>query len=249
MKKILLFSTLLIGSLFTARVYANHYSEVELNLPFLQAVCAQLDGREFEANSTGYLNPMVMPGYHRLTITSAGISPRYGHSGRRVIYDGDVYVEAGSHVKLCLDSYNHLRVDAYPLQRINEWDTYGQEGAHGHGHAYGHQCHQGNYSGYGYNQILPVAPGQFMIFRNAVANAWFDQDKVAMITNYLATHYITTAQAAELISLCDFEHSKLDIAKAAFLKTVDMENYFSVINLFSFESSKRNLSDFIALHS
>jgi len=58
----------------------------------------------------------------------------------------------------------------------------------------------------------------------------------------------TSRQVLDLVKLFDFEDSRLEIAKFAFAYTMDKENYYVVNDGFSFESSKTELSKFIAGH-
>jgi hypothetical protein len=46
--------------------------------------------------------------------------------------------------------------------------------------------------------------------------------------------------------MIDFESTRLRIAKEAYTKVVDKNNYYTIFNQFDFESSKRELSDFMA---
>ena len=60
---------------------------------------------------------------------------------------------------------------------------------------------------------------------------------------------INSRQVAELMNLMSFESSKLELAKYAYEYTIDPQNYFQLFIAFSFDSSVRELSEYIDRHS
>ena len=55
----------------------------------------------------------------------------------------------------------------------------------------------------------------------------------------------TTRQIKELVKLMTFEGDKLDLAKYAYDYCVDTNNYFLVNDVFDFDSSKTELSNYV----
>lgn len=86
----------------------------------------------------------------------------------------------------------------------------------------------------------------FNYFLQSVEDCWFDQDKVALIEQYVRNHSLSSGQIYKLISCLDFESSKLKVAKSSFTYCYDKENYYSIFNLFNFSSSKIELNRFIS---
>jgi len=50
----------------------------------------------------------------------------------------------------------------------------------------------------------------------------------------------------KICNLFSFEESKLTFAKHAYSRTTDKKNYFKVNDVFSFDSSKEELNNFIS---
>jgi len=78
-----------------------------------------------------------------------------------------------------------------------------------------------------------------------LGNLMYDDNKREMITMVLDKYYVTSEQVRKLVSSVTFENNKLEIAKYAYARTVDKENYYKVLTAFSFESTIKELKDFI----
>jgi hypothetical protein len=95
----------------------------------------------------------------------------------------------------------------------------------------GNNCHQGNQS--------------FQYFLQSVQSCWFDSEKSTLIEQYIASNQLSSGEIYQLLAELDYESSRLQIAKLAYSHCYDSQNYFSIFNLFSFGSSKIELSKFI----
>jgi hypothetical protein len=73
----------------------------------------------------------------------------------------------------------------------------------------------------------------------------FESSRVQIARQAIANNYFTAHQVAELMRLMTFESTKLDIAKQAYHKTVDQNNYYLINDLFTFESSIMDLNNYI----
>ena len=73
----------------------------------------------------------------------------------------------------------------------------------------------------------------------------FESDKVSIARQALVNNRFDTYQIRELLSLFSFEDSRLEIAKAAYNRCVDPQNYYKINEVFQFSSSIRELEDFM----
>ena len=96
--------------------------------------------------------------------------------------------------------------------------------------------------------IGPIAMDEraFNDLKRSINDASFEDTKLSTAKTALNNNFVTTNQVIELCSLFSFENNKLEIAKFAYKKTVDQNNYFNVGNVFSFDSSRKSLNDFIS---
>lgn len=74
----------------------------------------------------------------------------------------------------------------------------------------------------------------------------FDDNKSRMITSVAQHVNFTANQTYELVKLLNYENNKLQLAKQLFGQCVDKQNFYQVYKAFNFESSKRELSEYIS---
>lgn len=95
-------------------------------------------------------------------------------------------------------------------------------------------------------QIFAMNPQVFNQLKASINNQWFSDGKMSVFNQAVQANYFTTAQVNELINLFSFSNDKLEVAKRAYTKTVDTENYFMVFDSLQWNSSIQNLSSYIA---
>ena len=77
-------------------------------------------------------------------------------------------------------------------------------------------------------------------------NANFDSDKVAMISSVARNTYFNADQIRSILKTLSFDKDKLKVAKELYARCVDRQNYYLVYDAFDFDSSKRELSEFVS---
>ena len=78
-----------------------------------------------------------------------------------------------------------------------------------------------------------------------IKNQRFESDRLSVARQAIAENQFSTYQIMDLMSLFDFEESRLVIAKDAYFACVDTGNYYRINELFKFSSSVRDLEAFI----
>ena len=73
----------------------------------------------------------------------------------------------------------------------------------------------------------------------------FESTRVELAKTAIQQNNFTTDQIKLLLSFFTFESSKLEVAKLAYAKTIDRQNYFRIFDAFAFDSSIRELNDFM----
>lgn len=96
------------------------------------------------------------------------------------------------------------------------------------------------------NDCYAMKRGDFQAAKQTIENESFDESKVNTAKSIISSNCLTSDQVLELCQLFSFEQSKLDIAKCAYGKTIDQNNYFKVVNAFTFSSSKDELNKYIS---
>ena len=78
-----------------------------------------------------------------------------------------------------------------------------------------------------------------------INNENFDEKRLATAERIIAANPMSTRQIANICKLFNFESNRLEFAKYAYRRCVDPNNYFLIDEVFTFDSSKKELYDFI----
>lgn len=86
----------------------------------------------------------------------------------------------------------------------------------------------------------------FNLLKNSIDSQWFSSGQMQVFDQALQANYFTSNQVRELVSMFDFSNDQLSIAKKAYTKTVDPQNYFIVNDVLTYSSSVSSLNAYIA---
>ncbi len=94
-------------------------------------------------------------------------------------------------------------------------------------------------------QGYPMTAASFSAALSSVRSKDFDRTKLSQAKQIASSNCLTAQQVKEIALLFDFENHRLDFAKFAYSKTVDIDNYFVVSDVFEFEHNVRELNNYI----
>lgn len=92
---------------------------------------------------------------------------------------------------------------------------------------------------------FPMSSADFSAALRTIKESSFDETKLTTANSIASSNCLSTDQVVEICKLFSFEDNKLAFAKYAYRYTTDPKNYFKVNNVFSFSSSKEELSEFV----
>lgn len=78
-----------------------------------------------------------------------------------------------------------------------------------------------------------------------LADESFDSSRLKLAKQIIMSNPMSVNQIMGICKLFSFESNKLDFAKFAYRHCTDKNRYFMLNEVFSFESSKRELRDYI----
>lgn len=217
-------------TLFVISAEAEHrHSAMELRMYDQALFIATLDNVCNETPSRILTFDDLNPGSHHLFATRVRLN-RWGHIiHKEVVFDGLIRIPKGSKVDAVISRHGHFRIiNIFPVNPV-----VGQ---------------QPFYNPYHASVICgPAAMSDldFRILLESIEHASFDRTRLNIALFALERNHFTSVQIAMLMSLMTFESTKLTLAKQAFDRTVDPEVYYAVYEQFTFESSIRELNDFI----
>ena len=96
-----------------------------------------------------------------------------------------------------------------------------------------------------YGCTNPMLPNDFEALKNSVSSKSFDDSKLKVAEEGIASNCMLSSQVRELMLLFSFEDNKLELAKYAYGHTYDPGNYFKVNDAFTFESTIDVLNEYI----
>ena len=93
---------------------------------------------------------------------------------------------------------------------------------------------------------VPVMPEEvFANFYNSYRKLNFDKERIAFINQQRNTAY-TCAQIKQLLRALDFENNKVDMGKHLYDLCADKGNFFTIYDIFTFDSYKRQLMEYVS---
>ncbi len=93
---------------------------------------------------------------------------------------------------------------------------------------------------------VPVMPEEvFANFYNSYRKLTFDKERIAFINQQRNTAY-TCAQIKQLLRALDFENNKVDMGKRLYDLCADKGNFFTIYDVFTFDSYKRQLMEYVS---
>ncbi len=208
------------------------YSEVFLRIPEQGIFSVEL-GDQFIANNSGKFRFFDLP---------SGRIPVSIYENGYLLYRTTLNVRNNS--RLVLDFFTNkglYLLDSYDVQGqfygFNNWNDVWNN-------PYGNQGNNWNNGGNYANVMDNNTFNQFLEMLQK--NARFDDSRLSMINQQMRTTMFSSQQIRMLVKEMSFDKNKLSLAKSIFNNCVDKHKYFIVCDAFDFESSKRELMDFVS---
>lgn len=88
----------------------------------------------------------------------------------------------------------------------------------------------------------PMDESQFAGVRNSVASKTWDESRLTIAKQVVGSNCLTAAQVRDLMTIMEWEETKLDFAKFAYAYTFDLGNYYKLNDAFEWEDSIEELN-------
>jgi hypothetical protein len=206
------------------------YAEVFLRIPEQGNFSVELADQLISNNS----------GKYRFFDLPSGRIPISIYENGYLMYRTTLNVRNNS--RLVLDFFTNeglYLLDSYPLQNgyygFNNWNDIWND-------PYGNSGNIGNIN---YPNVMDNQTFQQFLSRMK-EDAWFDDKKIIFINQQGRHAMFTSDQISILVKDLSFDKNKIALAKSLFSKCVDKQKYFVVEDALDFESSRRDLRDFVS---
>ncbi|MNU13554.1 hypothetical protein D3C71_15930 [compost metagenome] len=206
------------------------YAEVFLRIPEQGNFSVELADQLISNNS----------GKYRFFDLPSGRIPISIYENGFLMYKTTLNVRNNS--RLVLDFFTNeglYLLDSYPLQNgyygFNNWNDIWNN-------PYGNSGNMGNIN---YPNVMDNQTFQQFLSKMK-EDAWFDDKKIIFINQQGRHAMFTSEQISVLVKDLSFDKNKIALAKSLFSKCVDKQKYFVVGDALDFESSRRDLMDFVS---
>ena len=135
----------------------------------------------------------------------------------------------------------HHHYNTRPPQNTHVHVNHGYTTTTTHVHHYGGYCSYRRH----YFNWTPVCVSSFNTCRYSVRQCGFDNDRLLAAKRFIRYNHVSVHQVCDLMSMLSFESNRLALARYAFGRTCDIQNYHLVFNYLSFNSSRRALDCYI----
>ena len=238
------------GTLFTALLLLV-VSEVQASRLFLTTnahkATVELSGVNQYSHDGFFEITQLRPGVHPLRVFKRAGRHARGRAQHIHIFRGRIVIPQQSDVYARITPRGHLVIDrVVPRGRKNTHHRQHQRGYDYSRNGRGQQ--RDNPRGdvdYNRNHQRNAPRANFSIVLRMVDEASFDREKMIIAKQFLRNNTVTSRQVLDLMTLFNFESSRLEIAKFAYDRTIDPHNYFIVNKGFQFRSSKVALNRYI----
>jgi len=207
-----------------------------------------LDGRRFESNTNTVTIQDLDAGYHTIKIYRQKSSGLFSIFNKRyeVAYNSTLSVKPGTMISMTIDRFGRTSIQESKIFRGRQgrgWDNdYDRD--NDHAFDYDHDGKFGDYdNNYGYSSGM--SDREFSQLLHDISKEWLESNKLKSATQVVKTSSLTSAQVKQLVLLFSFENNKLELAKQAYMTTVDKRNYYMLNDVFSFNSSRDELARYI----
>jgi hypothetical protein len=208
----------------------NHNSTLLLHHQDYVPMIIELNYMRHHLPQTEFTFNNLTPGRHYLRIF--GINGAYNMHGEPVFFKGYVDIPEASMVTIVLlnnRTLHYASILPKPIYApISSCST------------------EPYYSAPVYHCPAGIDPRRYESIRASIAARSFDKTRLDLAKQAIRNNNMSSEQIAGLAELLTFDSSRLALAKFGYRYVADPENYHVLYELFAFDSSVRQLSDYIA---
>jgi hypothetical protein len=238
--------------------YNRGYSEVFIRIPENGFFIVTIDDQTISNGNGRFRFFDLNSGLHTLTISSGRnliFRTRFStFNNTRMILDYFIFeglyllnTEQLSHQGMINNQYGDIWNNFWngyytsPLDNYG-WDPYQGQNPYGNNNNNHWNNSQNNNN---FNPQNNHTSQNFEDFYKIVQSQSFNDTKIEMITTQSRNTRWRTEEIKRLLQLLSFENEKLEVAKTCYHTCIDKQNYFNLFNVFTFDSSVKELNKYI----
>ena len=264
--------TLLLSTIFSLTSMAYDGTRLTVSSVGNQKLFVEVDGRRYNLDDNTVSIRNIRPGTHNVRVfrelkRNKGRVIDIWAKKDEVIYSIRATLRNGYHFDILVNRFGKVMIDERRIDQDDDWynnedNDYGDHRAR----TRGNDREEGDWENDGddrdrdydndrdgRNKPDPryddrysrnMNDHDFGMAKENLRKEWHENTRLAAAKQIIDKNYFTSQQVKELMLLFTFENNRLDIAKHAYGKTVDKQNYYVVNDAFSF-NSKEKLDEYI----
>ncbi len=209
----------------------------------------ELDGRRLSMRDNAITLGNVGDGYHDIRIYKEvkRNNGRFGKKKDDLIFNQKVYMRRGYHLDVTVNRFGKVFTDERRIDYNDEWyreddNKYDDRRIDDRDVRDNRDNRDGRYDN-GYSNV--ISQKDFDQVKQSLQKEWFENNRITSAKFIIENNYFTAGHVKELMMLFSFDDKKLEIAKLAYRKTADKQNYYICNEALTFSSNKEELARFI----
>lgn len=206
-----------------------------------------IDGRSFQSRDNYFRIDAMDFGKHDVQVYRERINPFFGAFGVRyeMVFNDRILMRPFSDITISIDRFGRTTVneDRHPGRFSKDDDRDFDNDRDDHQGNYDKSFDGTGYNDYGYGRAMNDV--EFDRVLDCIQKEWYENNKVKSASQIISTNYFTSFQVKQMLQLFSFETNKLELAKQAYTKTIDKQNYNCVFDVFTFGGSREELARYI----
>jgi len=244
MKKIF---TLLVMSVFTLTLFAaNRPSQLSVTLPGNSNIRVVIDNSRYENADNSITIGDLSNGYHGIKVYEVKNQSKFFNNSR-LVYSSSVLIKPAYQVNIMINRNGKAVINEQKLfddRKYNDRDR-DDRGGRNNDYPYNdrndnrYERDDNNRNGYQMSNDR-FSKAMFVLEREN-----FDNTRFTIAKEIVEDNYLSAGQVKQMLQLFSFDVNKLELAKYAYSKTIDKNNYFMLYDVFAMNSYKERLAEFV----
>jgi hypothetical protein len=235
----------------------------------------EVDGRRYDLDGNTLSLSSIRPGTHTIRVLREmrrKTDRNFGNRREETLYNIRATFREGYHFDILVNRFGKVMIDERRIDPNDEWyndddyyDRSDDRRARDNTYDDGDDRDDSDYGNndrdrdnrdyenernnedprYDNNHSRAMSTDGFVQAKESLRKEWFENKRLETAKQIIDQNYFTSQQVKEMVLLFTYENNRLDIAKYAYGKTVDKENYFIMNDAFTFNSNKEKLSEYI----
>ncbi|HRE41321.1 MAG TPA: DUF4476 domain-containing protein [Ignavibacteria bacterium] len=106
-------------------------------------------------------------------------------------------------------------------------------------------CNNCSNCNFSHNNHYTISDFEFNKLTTFISKRPFSDSRISIMKEAIDYNYFKVTQIKDLFSYLSFESDKIEIAKYAYKKIIDKQNFYYLYDLLTFESSVNELMEFV----